>query len=516
MRTDDKTNAEFQDKTRLFQRKRIPLLRTLSTLVRTQCFMRWLPDQPKVLVRYGSDGLTSVLIMNIAFVVYPTAALLPPYHGSMGASIYVIARELAKSCNVVVYGISDFQAGAESGFYEGVEYRFLPSSASDRLIRKARRGVATLIPLSTPISTSATLFPSFGRQVAADLATRDVDIIHVQHCTQYVPEIRRLNPAAKVVLHIHTEWFSQSHFATIARRLRGLDLLLTVSDYVTAKTKLHFPQFADRCETLYNGIDMNEFGSEKDYAAARSRNVKRILYAGGIWPHKGTHVAIDAFKIVAQKYPGVVMDLVGPQGDYPVEEACDLKDRATLQRMAPYFKKKASLLDKVSRRSSKSNAYLEFLKSKLSGELRGKVTFHGFVSRTDLVRLYYDADVFVFPPVWNEAFGCTPVEAMAAGVPVVVSRCGGLVETVQDQRTGFVVDPDNAVALAEAMLRLIEDDALREKMGRAARGRALQFTWDAITSGMHARYQALLREHGSDPEAGMPITVGTPSQHRNP
>jgi hypothetical protein len=75
-------------------------------------------------------------------------------------------------------------------------------------------------------------------------------VIHVQHCTQYVPPIRKLNPSAKVVLHIHTEWFSQSNFALIGRRLRGLDLLLTVSDFVTGKTKSHFPQFADRCETL--------------------------------------------------------------------------------------------------------------------------------------------------------------------------------------------------------------------------------------------------------------------------
>jgi glycosyltransferase involved in cell wall biosynthesis len=455
--------------------------------------------------------------MNIAFVVYPTAALLPPYHGSMGASIYVIAREFAKNSNVVVYGLADAQAGAKSGFYEGVEYRFVPSTLSDRLIGKARRALSRLVPLSTPISTSATLFPSFGRQVAADLATRDLDVIHVQHCTQYVPAIRKLNPAAKVVLHIHTEWFSQSHFAVLARRIRGLDLLLTVSDYVTEKTKVHFPQLADRCETLYNGIDMKEFDREKDYATARGRKVRRILYAGGIWPHKGTHVAIDAFKMVAEKYPDVVMDLVGPQGDYPVEEACDLKDRATLERMAPYFKKKASLLDRLLRRRSKSNAYLEFLKSKLSPELSSRVTFHGFVSRPDLVQLFYDADVFVFPPVWNEAFGCTPVEAMAAGVPVVVSRCGGLVETVQDQETGFVVEPDDPGALAKAMLRLVEDDGLREKMGRAARRRALQFTWDAITSGMHARYQALSyagsHEDGSSLET---ISVGTPSQPQNP
>src|SRR3984957_18641396 len=431
--------------------------------------------------------------MNIAFVAYPTAALLPPYHGSMGATIYVIARDLAKENNVVVYGGEDGQGGAQSGVYEGVEYRFIPPSAWDNLTGKIRRALCRVLPLSTPISTSGALYPSFGEQVAADLATRKLDLIHVQHCTQYVPAIRRLNPKAKVVLHIHTEWFSQSNFALLARRIRGLDLLLTVSDFVTGKTKLHFPQSADRCETLYNGIDMKEFDREKDYEAGRRRKVKRILYVGGFWPHKGPHIAIDAFKMVAEKHPDVEMDLVGPQGDYPIEEACDLKDRATLQRMAPYFQKRQFSLANLFRRPSKTNRYLEFLKSKLTPELREKVTFHGFVSRPDLVRLYYNADVFVFPPVWNEAFGVTPLEAMAAGVPVAVSRCGGIVETVQDQVTGFIVDPDDAASLAEAMLRLVENDTLRERMGRAGRQRALEFNWDIVNSGMLARYRALLQ-----------------------
>jgi glycosyltransferase involved in cell wall biosynthesis len=281
-------------------------------------------------------------------------------------------------------------------------------------------------------------------------------------------------------------------------------LLLTVSDFVTQKTKSHFPAFADRCETLYNGIDMKEFGRVKDYATTSGRKPKQILYIGGIWPHKGTHVAIDAFKIVAEKYPDIRMDLAGPQGDYPIEEACDLQDVATLQRVAPYFKKQERFsLGRLLRKPSKSNQYLAFLKSKLSPDLVDKVTFHGFLSRPQLVDLFYNADVFVFPPVWNEAFGVTPLEAMAAGVPVAVSRCGGIVETVRDQETGFIVDPDDASALAQAMLRLLENDALREKMGRAGRKRALEFDWDIITGGMLARYQALAGQRGQEKQQNL-------------
>lgn len=169
--------------------------------------------------------------------------------------------------------------------------------------------------------------------------------------------------------------------------------------------------------------------------------------------------------------------------------------------MAPYFKKKEFSLANLFRSPAKSNEYLDFLKSKLTPELRDKVTFHGFVSRPDLVRLYYDADLFVFPPIWNEAFGVTPLEAMAAGVPVAVSRCGGILETVQDEKTGFIVDPGDAAALAQVMLRLLDDDTLREKMGRAGRQRALEFRWEIVNGRMLARYRALVQASSAERES---------------
>ena len=126
------------------------------------------------------------------------------------------------------------------------------------------------------------------------------------------------------------------------------------------------------------------------------------------------------------------------------------------------------------------------------GDLTSKVTFHGFLSRPELVDHYYNADVFAFPPIWNEGFGCTPVEAMAAGTPVVVTRSGGIVETVRDNETGFLVEKNDAHALAEAILKLLENDALRKRMGTAARKRALEhFHWNRIVAAMHDRYQSL-------------------------
>ena len=435
--------------------------------------------------------------MKIAFVTYPTAALLPPYHGSMGASIYAIASALAKSCEVLVYGVEDKQMGAKSGTYAGAHYRFFPSSARDRFLFGARDRLSRLVQISSPISSSNLLFPSFGRQVALDLAKEQCDIIHVQHCSQYVPVIRPFTPKAKIVLQIHAEWFSQCNLAVIERRLRSLDLLLTVSEYITRKTRHDIPALADRCETMYNGIDTQEFDREKDYEANNRRKEKRLLYIGGVWPHKGAHILLDAFKIVVARYPQVRLDIVGPQGGpYPLEECFDLADQTVLPSVAPFFTKYpvAVIKAKLGFGTSDREAYLDSLRAKLAGDLASTVTFHGFLSRPELVDHYYNADVFAFPPIWNEGFGCTPVEAMAAGTPVVATRSGGIVETVRDRETGFLVEKNDCRALAEAILKLLENNALRESMGRAARQQALErFRWDRIVAAMHDRYQSLCR-----------------------
>jgi glycosyltransferase involved in cell wall biosynthesis len=442
--------------------------------------------------------------MKIAFVTYPTAALLPPYHGSMGATIYAIASALAGSHEVLVYGLKNVQKGEESGVYEGASYRFFPCSSAEWRLFRARQRLIGIIQFSEPISTSGLLFPSFGRQVAEDLAREQCDVIHVQHCSQYLPVIRALNPNAKIVLHIHSEWFSQSKPALIERRLRCVDYLMTVSDYVTRKTKQDYRSIADRCETIYNGVDFHEFPREKDYAAANRQEIKRILFVGGVFPHKGPHVLLDAFKIVAARYPQVRLDIVGGQGSYPMEECFDLSDKDLVRSVAPLFAENrlALLRSKLGLGPSQPGTYTRFLQAKLAGDLAGKVVFHGFLSRPELVDYYYRADVFVFPPIWNEAFGCTPLEAMAAGTPVVASRSGGIVETMKPGETGFLVEKNDSEALAEAILRLLEDDALREKMGRAARRHALsRFHWNDILSAMCNRYESLCAAQDHVPTA---------------
>jgi glycosyltransferase involved in cell wall biosynthesis len=171
-----------------------------------------------------------------------------------------------------------------------------------------------------------------------------------------------------------------------------------------------------------------------------------------------------------------------------------LEDRELIESVYRFYAYEwiSGLKKRLSLAPPDAGTYLAHLKERLPAEARGKVTFAGFVPRPALVDFYYNADVFAFAPIWDEGFGIPPVEAMAAGAPVVATRSGAIPETVRDQQTGFLVNKNDPRALAERILTLLHDDNLREKMGRAARGRVLEhFVWDRVADQMHRSYSNL-------------------------
>jgi phosphatidyl-myo-inositol dimannoside synthase len=127
---------------------------------------------------------------------------------------------------------------------------------------------------------------------------------------------------------------------------------------------------------------------------------------------------------------------------------------------------------------------------KLALELRAPVRFLGRVADDELANVFGLADVFamVCRNRWGgleqEGFGIVFSEAAAAGVPQVAGRSGGSHEAVIDGETGFVVDnPRDANAVSEAIARLVDDPALRARMGEAARLRAeREATYDALAT----------------------------------
>jgi glycosyltransferase involved in cell wall biosynthesis len=113
----------------------------------------------------------------------------------------------------------------------------------------------------------------------------------------------------------------------------------------------------------------------------------------------------------------------------------------------------------------------------------------GHVPWQKLADWYRAAAVFVMPSYY-ETFGIACLEAMAFGLPIVATTAGGLPEVVEDGVTGLLVPPGDAHALAAAILRLLHDADLRQRLGQAGRARVLrEFTVDCVVERTVAVYR---------------------------
>jgi glycosyltransferase involved in cell wall biosynthesis len=433
--------------------------------------------------------------MKVAFVNQPVDTILPPNQNSVGGCTYGAGKALSRFCSILAFGMKDSQYALNPEPKDALlRCRFIESRPFDRWVFQAMRKYRRVMPRASLLSVSDYLYPDYGRKVAQALREEKCDVIHVQHATQYLPIIRSLNPEARIVLQMHAEWFSQSGASLFRERVRHADLVTGVSRYVVEKTQTAFPEIADRCRVFHNGVDPEEFPLEKDYAAARSGRIKRILYAGAVSPHRGLHVLMNAFNTLAKRCPNVHLDIVGPHVIYPLLEIVDQSDEPLVAALKPYYSSEASaLIFRKVFHSRQFPDYAERLRAMLDAESAEKVSFRGWIGdRNALLSHFRAADVFVFPSLCNDSFGIPVVEAMASGVPVVASRSGGVVEIIQDGVTGTIVDKNDANSLGEAILAYLENDELRERTGRAARRRALEtFTWAKVAEHIFAEYRRM-------------------------
>ncbi|HEY0284803.1 MAG TPA: glycosyltransferase family 1 protein [Vicinamibacterales bacterium] len=146
--------------------------------------------------------------------------------------------------------------------------------------------------------------------------------------------------------------------------------------------------------------------------------------------------------------------------------------------------------------------------------LAGHVEYRGYVTTEEREALYKGAQALVLPS-FEEGFGIPALEAMSAGVPVVVSNRGALPEVVGD--AGLFIDPDDAESLAAALERLGGDPDLRATCARRGLDRARQFTWTQTAHAVRRAYEEakLARRHRTPVLAGARSAVHSRNAHRH-
>jgi glycosyltransferase involved in cell wall biosynthesis len=176
-----------------------------------------------------------------------------------------------------------------------------------------------------------------------------------------------------------------------------------------------------------------------------------LLAFGNIRPYKGLDVLLRATRRVLDAGRNVTLVVAGqPWGDFE-----------------PYHKLIADL------------------------RLERHVRMHlGFIPEADISTFFAAADLAVYPYLQFDAQSGAAIDALAHGVPAVVSDVGGLPDLVPDRRA--VVPPNDPAALADALVSLLDDGALRERLARDSQRLAQELGWDRIAARTARLYQTLL------------------------
>lgn len=133
--------------------------------------------------------------------------------------------------------------------------------------------------------------------------------------------------------------------------------------------------------------------------------------------------------------------------------------------------------------------------------LQDRIVFCGKVDKQKLISLYQQADCTVLPSVdRSEAFGLVLIESMACGTPVIASNLPGVRSVVQENETGFLVEPKNAIAIAHAIAKLAENPEMRSSFSKNAIKRVEEkYRWSGIIDDLENHYRKLLNESDGGP-----------------
>lgn len=246
--------------------------------------------------------------------------------------------------------------------------------------------------------------------------------------------------------HIHTIAYAHSNAEDMIRvkqpkglwlremilrmSLRHADHVVAISESVRKSLieRLHTPQ--DKITVIYNGVDVSRFDQMQVHSTSNTVN---LIYVGRLIQEKGVQIILQGLNLL-KSGTAYHLRVVG-DGNY----------RTTLEALATEL------------------------------HVQDLVTFCG--SRRDVPDLLADSDIFIHMPGWEEGFGITIVEAMAAGLICVCASSGAIPEIITDGQDGFLVEKGNAQQLADTLEKIMALPEQEKKQIRAnARNRAKDFS----------------------------------------
>lgn len=296
--------------------------------------------------------------------------------------------------------------------------------------------------------------------VCRSLRANQPDIIQVENRPKWVPRLKRRFPKTKVWLSLHsTTFITGSRLDRFQRKvcLQAADRIVVNSDYLKTYIASRLPQTAGKIRVNHLGVEAFRFPGRSTIEGMALRAIGRlehgwvgrkiVLFVGRLVPQKGVHHLLSAIPAIVAKHPDALIVVVGS---------------------AMYGSHRLTKYVRALHRQAK--------------RWRKHVHFEPYIPHNEIPRWFAMADLVVVPSIGNEAFGLVNVEAMAAELPVVATRAGGMKEIVLDGETGFLVAKEKPLIvreLADRVSELLGDEPLRHRMGAKGKERVMNgFLWE--------------------------------------
>lgn len=295
----------------------------------------------------------------------------------------------------------------------------------------------------------------FFEQALKHIKKQQYDIIILENRPGYALKLKNITPA-KIVIHQENDYLN-SQTKCCNEIYNYTNLIINTSDYITQRVKT-IKRDESKCITVHNGINTTIFYNALPYNRQNKSFLEDdfiIVYSGRLTEEKGILQLIRAIK--------------------QLQETNNL--RLMIVGASAYGKDKQPTI---------------FIKQleKESESIKDKVIFTGFVSYDKIPSFLKMADLAVVPSMWEEPFGLTVVEAMAAGVPLITTRSGGIPEICEGVAT--IVERDTIVEnLTSAILDLYKHPDKRKKMSEASLKRSKLFDKETYAKNFFAALEEL-------------------------
>jgi glycosyltransferase involved in cell wall biosynthesis len=289
----------------------------------------------------------------------------------------------------------------------------------------------------------------FIKEICKKIAKQNYDLIVVENRPGFILKLKKVT-TAKLCLHLHYDsLYKGAKFAE--EILNACDGIITVSNYIKKRVCTIDNKY-DKVKVVYNGIDLDKFRARIGLYCSREQfgiNNKDfvILYCGRIEPIKGVRELIMAFASI-EAYSDMKLLIVGG----------------------------SSNLD------SSRDTYLENIQA-VAKPLANRVIFAGFQQYSSIPSILKLCDISVIPSICEEALSLSAIESLASGLPLIITKSGGMPEVVNDECAIIIEKNNNLVNnLANAIVSLYRDKEKRLKMSESAVKQANKFGKDGFAS----------------------------------